>query len=106
MLRQQATHERAREVAAIAAASRKDHATRRRHFETLVAAAPDGWSYLNNFGTFELEGGDARSAAHLSEELNASNPIGYRGLREAARVLHDAALGARADHGLARLGAR
>lgn len=100
-------HERGREVAAIAAAGRGDRAAARRHFEALVSSAPDGWSYLNNFGTFELEGGDAAAAARLFEraiELNPSNLAGHRGLREAARTLGDPALVARAQRGLARMG--
>jgi Tfp pilus assembly protein PilF len=109
VLRRHPAQERALEVAAIAAAGRKDRASARRHFAALVAAAPDGWSYLNNFGTFELEGGDPAAAARMFErsvDLNASNPTGYQGLLEAARALGDFPRIARAQRGLARLAAR
>ena len=86
-----------------------DRAAARARLRGAAGREPDGWSHLNNFGLFELEGGDARAAARLFEqavELNASNQTGYRGLLEAAKALGDARRLARAESGLARLSAR
>jgi tetratricopeptide (TPR) repeat protein len=99
---------RALEVIAIARVRQGDRGAARRAFEALVAAEPDGWSHLNNFAVFELEGGDPRAAARLFEQavaLNPGNVQGYRGLREAARMLGDDRMLARAEAVLARLGA-
>ena len=93
---------------AIARARVGDRPAARRAFERLLQAEPDGWSHLNNFGVFELQGGDARAAVRLFEQavtLNPRNIQGYRGLREAARALGDAHLLARAEARLGALGA-
>lgn len=98
---------RALEVAAIARVQKGDRAGARRAFETLLETEPDGWAHLNNFGVFEMEGGDYRAAArlfHQAVSLNPGNVEGYRGLREAAQALGDAALVTRAEAGLRRLG--
>ncbi|HEX6737280.1 MAG TPA: fused MFS/spermidine synthase, partial [Vicinamibacteria bacterium] len=46
------------EVAAITRAEAGDRAGARRAFEELLQADPESWSALNNYGVFELAGGD------------------------------------------------
>jgi tetratricopeptide (TPR) repeat protein len=100
---------RALEVLAVARARQGDRRGARDAFERLLAAEPDAWSHLNNYGVFELAGGQPLAAARLFEQAVAINPAnaqGYLGLREAARALGDARLLARAEARLARLGGR
>jgi Tfp pilus assembly protein PilF len=109
VLRREPRQERALEVAAIAAARQGERAAARRHFQALVAGRPQASSYLNNFGAFELEGGDATAAARLFEEavdLDPANLTGYEGLLLAARALGDPVRARRAESGLRRLGGR
>jgi Tfp pilus assembly protein PilF len=99
------TAARALEVAAVGHALLGERDAARRDFETLVAAHPDGWAHLNNYGVFELDGHDYRAAARLFEravDIYPGNVQGYRGLLESARALGDEALIQRAEHALGR----
>jgi Flp pilus assembly protein TadD len=96
-------------VAAITRAQAGDRDGARQAFEELLQADPESWSALNNYGVFELAGGDARAAASLFRQavtIHPGNAAGYQGLAEAARALGDGALGAYAEAALARLRAR
>jgi spermidine synthase len=93
---------RALEIAAVSRARLGDRPRAREAFERLLRLEPDGWEHLNNYGLFELEGGDARAAARWFEqavELNPHSVEGWEGLLQAARALRDAALLARAERG-------
>ena len=79
-------------VRAIVRAQSGDRKGARQSFEALVAAEPEAWVHLNNFGRFELQGNDFASAAGLFEravDVNPKNVTGYQGLLEAARLLGD-----------------
>lgn len=100
---------RALETAALARARRGDRERARQAFEALIRLEPDGWAHFNNYGVFELEGGDARVAARWFEhavDLNPGTAQGWRGLAEAGRSLGDPALVERAEKGLQRVAAR
>jgi spermidine synthase len=96
---------RALEVAAVGHAMLGEREAARRDFEALVAAEPDSWAHLNNYGVFELEGHDYAAAARLFEravDIYPRNVQGYRGLLEAARALGDEPLALRAERALSR----
>jgi tetratricopeptide (TPR) repeat protein len=93
---------RALEIAAVCRARLGQRPRAQQAFEDLLRLEPDGWAHLNNYGLFELEGGDARAAARWFEqsvEVNPANPQGWEGLVQAARALGDRALLARAERG-------
>ena len=98
---------RALEVQALALAQLGRAAEARASFERLLSAAPDAPTSRNNYGVFELQQGNPRSASRLFKDAVDLDPLnldGYRGLKEAATALGRADLIAFADRGISRLG--
>ena len=101
-----AAETRSLELNALALAQMGRAPEARRAFSRMVAVSPDAATARINFGVFELQQGNAEVAARLFEDaidLDPSNVVGYRGLRDAAVLLNRPQLMARADRGLARL---
>ena len=79
----------------------------REAFTKLLEVDAESSGARNNAALFELQQGDLTAAARLFKDavdLDPSNAMGYRGLKEAATKLGRADLVAQADRGLARLG--